>query len=308
MGGSACTPLFSAATPSGGSAPTDVLGALLDIIKNPGNKVADVFDVSPPTPPYAGGLTKAPNDWTMSMTVTGGGLYEPTALAVDKSGNVWATNFGGPVPGGNNPLGVVAYTPQGTPFGGTLFASNEQTEVYGLTLDRNGDVWVTSEENVSHNGTYGSVAKISGASSGTPGTLIGQFYDNTIDFPESIAADPTTGNILIGNYAGSSTSIYDLHGNYLSNVGAGSAAFPVDVTSDGAGGVWMANQGSYTITHVAADGTIQTPHCCDEADTVALDPQGNVWVTNFGLVNSEYTFSEVSPTDRSSSRTRPSRA
>ena len=299
-GGSACIPLFSAASASGVAAPTDTVGALLNIVKHPGNNVADIFDLTPPTPPYAGGLTRAPNDWTMSLTVTGGGLYEPTALAVDGSGNVWVTNFGGPGLTGNNPIGVVAYSPQGTPFNGTPFASNEQTEVYGLTLDRNGDVWVTSEENVSHNGTYGSIAKISGASSAAPGTPLGQFYDNTLDFPESIASDPSTGDILVGNYAGSTATVYDINGNYVNDVGAYHAAFPDDVTSDGAGGVWLANQGDYTITHVAADGTangtVQRPTCCSEANTVALDPQGDVWVTNFGQIDGNYTFSEVSST------------
>ena len=295
-GGGACNPLFSVATPAGGTAPTDVVGALLNIIKNPGNKVAQVYDLIPPTPPYASSLTKAPNDWTMSLTVSGGGLYEPTALAVDKSGNVWVTNFGGPSPGGNYPLGVVAYSPQGTPFNGTPFAPALQTEVYGLTLDLDGNVWVTSEEDVSHNNTYGSVIKLAGANSITPGALMGQFYDSTIDFPESIATDSSNGNIIIGNYAGSTATIYNSNGGLVNNVGAYNSAFPDDVTSDGAGGVWLADQGDYTITHVAADGTIQRPLCCSEANTVALDPQGNVWVTNFGLVDNQYTFSEVSST------------
>ena len=297
-GGSACAPLFSAATSSGVAPPTDTVGALLNIVKHPGTNVEAVFDATPTLPPYGGGLTRAPNDWTMSLTITGGGVYQPTGLGIDKAGNVWTANFGGPssTGTGNNPTGVVAYTPQGTPFAGTPFAPNQQTEVYGLTLDRNGDVWTTSEENVSHNGTYGSIAKITGASSGTPGTFIGQFFDNTLDFPESIASDPSTGNILVGNYAGSTATIYDINGNYLNNVGAYNAVFPDDLTSDGAGGVWLANQGDYTITHVAADGTIERPTCCSEANTVALDPEGNVWVTNFGVVNNEYTFSEVSPT------------
>lgn len=306
-GGSACTPLFTAATPAGASAPRDVLGALLNIVKHPGSNVARVFNTIAPTPPFGGGLTRAPHDWTMSMTVTGGGLWEPTALAVDGSGNVWVANFGGPVNNGpntagnagdlNNPLGVVAYTPQGTPFSAAPFAATQQTEVYGLTLDRNGDVWVTSEENIGHNGTFGSIAKIAGASSANTGALLGVFSDDTIDFPESIASDPSTGNIIVGNYAGSTATVYDIHGNFVKNVGAGYAVFPDDVTSDGAGGVWIANQGYYTITHVPASGTPQVIHCCREANTIALDPQGNVWVTNFGTLSTgEYTISEVSPT------------
>ncbi len=296
-GGAACSALFAATTQTGGTTPTDVVGALLNVVKHPGNKVAAIFDLIGPTPPFPNALKRAPSDWTLSLTVTGGGLYEPTAMSIDSFGNVWVANFGGPAPNqaSNNPTGVVAYSPQGIPFTGTPFGSASQTEVYGLTLDRNGDVWTTSEENVAHGGTYGSVSKIAGANSSTPGALVGTFFDNSLDFPESIAADPLTGNIIIGNYAGNTATLYDLNGNYVNNVGAFHAAFPDDVISDGAGGVWLANQGDYSITHVAADGTIQQPSCCSEANTVALDPHGDVWVTNFGRINGAYTISEVSP-------------
>ncbi|MGI4828259.1 MAG: hypothetical protein ACRYFU_08730, partial [Janthinobacterium lividum] len=294
-GGNACTPLFTAATPAGGTAPTDVVGALLNIVQHPGSNVAAVFDLISPAPPFPAALTKPPSDWTMSLTVSGGGLYEPTGMGLDTSGNVWVANFGGPSANntGQNPTGVVAYTPQGIPLSATPYAAGPMTEIYGLTLDVHGDVWITSEENVNHDGTYGSIAKIGGVSSGRQGALIGQFYDDSIDFPESIASDPSTGNIMVANYAGSTATYYDINGNYLNNVGAGSLVFPVDLISDGVGGSWLANQGEYTITHIPASGSPQVVHCCSEPNAVALDPQGNVWVTNFGLIGGNYTFSEV---------------
>lgn len=297
-GGNACTPLFTAATPAGGTAPTDAVGALLNIVQHPGNNVAAVFDLISPAPPFPAALTKAPSDWTMSLTVTGGGLYEPTDMGLDAYGNVWVANFGGPAANGNgqNPTGVVAYTPQGIPMSATPYASGTMTEVYGLTLDIHGDVWITSEENVNHDGTYGSIAKVGGVTTGQQGALIGQYYDDSIDYPESIASDPSTGDILVGNYAGSTATYYDIHGNFLKNVGAGSLVFPVDLTSDGAGGTWLANQGEYTITHIPATGSPKVVSCCSEPNAVALDPQGNVWVTNFGLIGGKYTFSEVSST------------
>ena len=297
-GGAACTPLFTAATPGSGSgtAPADTLTALMDIVKNPGNNVAAVFDTQAGVPPFAPTLPAAPHDWTMSLTVTGGGLFEPTALAIDKSGNIWATNYGGPASDGTvNPIGVVAYSPQGTPFSGTPF-SDGQTEAYGLTLDTNGDVWVTSEENVGHGNTTGSVAKLLGASSSTPGTLVNTFSDQTLYFPESIAADTTNNTILIGNYASGTATIYDLNGNFLRNVGSGYSSYTIGVAADGAGGLWLANEGAQDVTHVAADGTAQNATCCDGPGALAVDPQANVWVANTLPNGGSFTFSEVSST------------
>ena len=295
VGGNACTPLFTVATPPGGAVPTDVVGALLNIVRHPGNNVEGVFDLITPAPPYPATLTEAPSDWTMSLTVTGGGLYEPTALGVDASGNIWAANFGGPMPtGGNYPTGVVAYSPQGIPFNGTPFGPASMTEVYGLALDATGNAWITSEENISHDGTTGSIGKILGAGSSTPGAFLGPFSDDTLDYPESIASDPGSGTILVGNFAGSTITTYDLNGNFVRNAGAGSLVFPNSVTSDGAGGSWVANQGEFTITHLPATGSPQVIKCCSEPNTVALDPGGNVWVTNFGQTGGEYTISELS--------------
>ena len=297
-GGTACTPLFNAATTGSTSSvpPADTLAALLNVVKNPGNNVAAVFATQAGSPPYTPTLSAAPHDWTMSLTVTGGGLFEPTALAVDKFGNVWATNFGGPAgDGSNNATGVVAYSPQGTPFAAVPF-SDGQTEAYGLTLDTNGDVWVTSEENVNHGSTTGSVAKLLGAGSSTPGTLVNTFSDGTLYFPESIAADTTNNTILIGNYASGTATVYDLNGNFLRNVASGYSSYTIGVAADGAGGLWLANEGAQDVTHVAADGTVQNTTCCDGPGTLAVDPQANVWIANTLPNGNSYSFSELSST------------
>ncbi len=290
-GGTACAPLFAAATPAGGTAPTDVLGALLNIVKNPGHNVAAVFNVITSTPPYPTTLTSAPSDWTMSLTVTGGGMVEPTQLAIDKLGNVWAANYGDP-----GPAGLVAFSPQGTPLSGSPFGAGLQTDAYGLVVDKNGDVWVTSADNVNAGYTVGSVAKFQGASSPSPGALVGQFYDSTLDWPESVASDPAgSGTILIGNYVGGTVTVYDLNGNYLSNLGNRLPVFPVAVSSDNAGGAWVGDQGDQNILHLFANGSVQVVQCCNGAQSVRLDRHGNVWASNyypFGIPPA-YSFSEV---------------
>lgn len=136
--------------------------------------------------------------------------------------------------------------------------------------------------------------QVSGAAAGTPGTLVGTFSDDSLNFPESIAADTSTSTILIGNYASGSATVYDLTGNFVKNVGAGYSSFPVGIASDGAGGLWLANYNDSNVTHVVADGTAQNIDCCNSAESVSVDPKGNVWVANASPNGTDYTFSEIS--------------
>src|SRR6201996_7403773 len=123
-GTTGCAPLFTAATPSGGSAPTNTWDALMSIVKNPGNNVSGVFQAIGSTPPFATTLTQAPNDWTLSLTVTGGGMVKstpsnpvvdesPEEVGIDSQGNAWVVDHGGM---------VSAFSPQGTPLSSTGFS------------------------------------------------------------------------------------------------------------------------------------------------------------------------------------------
>jgi hypothetical protein len=84
-----CAALFAAATPSGGTAPTNTLQAILNIVAHPAQQVATLFALCPPTPPFQPTLSAAPNDWTLAVNYTASGLSNPTALATDASGNIW---------------------------------------------------------------------------------------------------------------------------------------------------------------------------------------------------------------------------
>ncbi|ADV83295.1 chitobiase/beta-hexosaminidase C-terminal domain-containing protein [Terriglobus saanensis] len=110
--GTACSSLFSAATPNGGAAPTDTLQAILDIAQNPGANASAVFNVVSTAGPFQPALAAAPNDWILALTFTGGGLgfapgfqvpffndpfdlgtLENTSMAIDATGNIWVTAF-----------------------------------------------------------------------------------------------------------------------------------------------------------------------------------------------------------------------
>jgi hypothetical protein len=297
-GTAACGPLFSAATTPSGSMPTNTWLAALNIVKNPGYHVGPVFMALPAQPPYPSQLTQAPNDWTMTMTVSGGGIFSPTAMGVDPSGQVWVADYYG---------GVTGYSPQGVPLAGTPYGVGTPQagdtapdgeghgalyEVYGLAVDTSGNVWATVEEKPYHGGTFGSVVTFAGSSSGSAlGTELGQFYDTSIDYPESMAPD-RLGNVDIGNYASGSVTIYTNAasgtkvqggvGDYTNSSGGTSsdAAFPVSIAPDGLGGTWIGNN-DYTITHVDAYGNLYRPNCCDDVDGITADAQGNGWAANY---------------------------
>lgn len=298
-GGTACSSLFTAATPPAGSAPvvtppTDTLVSALDIVKFPGNNPGGVYNLISPTPPFATAYTQAPNDWTMSLTVTGGGLNAPTSLAIDASGNVWVAGYYGL---------LSAFTPQGTPLSATGFGSGILSESYGIAVDISGNVWVSNQELPGHSPGHGSIVKFLGANSGSIGTPVFDtatnnywYFDPTMSFPTALAPD-SNGNIMIANFANSTGSVYSSSGVLLGpGFGAGNSAFPVAIVADGAHGMWLANQGDTTVTHLDQNGNVLAhPSCCSGANGIAVDNLGNAWVANYYGGN----VTEVSPTGTS---------
>ena len=276
-GGSGCTPFLTAATPSGGSAPTDTFTALLNIVRHPASNVAGVFSAISAQPPFATSLTKAPSDWTLTLTLTGNGLSQPTALGVDAQGNVWVADYSG---------GLSAFNPQGSPLSGSPFGAGVISEDYGLAIDPTGNVWVSVEEQPHHSPTRGSVVRFLGASSG--GTLGAStvFSDASIDYPFGIAADPN-GNILIANNGNASVTVLNpASTTYTTYSGNNKFAFPAGLAPDGSHGIWVAD-GETSATHVDSTGNLLSlVNCCGESSALALDSSGKVWLASYLLDSS----------------------
>lgn len=275
-GSPGCSALFSAATPSGGSAPTNTWDALLNIVKNPANNVAGVWNAIGSTPPFATALTGPPNDWTLSLTVTGAGINTPESVGVDSQGNVWVSNRSGI---------VSAVSPQGTPLSATGFGSANATEAYGLAIDPSDNVWITVGETPSHNGTVGSIERFSGVSSGgTLGTMT-PYPDQTINYPYGIAVDSSNGNVLVANYfiksPATSVAVFNPKTNTFTAFDPGpDIADSIAVAPDTAQGVWIAGgNGIGSAAHVDAGGnSVFSTNCCGPVTSIALDSSGNVWL------------------------------
>ena len=279
----ACTALVAAATPMGGSAPAaNTLAAALNIVRHPGDThvVPATFALINSQAPFGSALTSAPHDWTMSLTVTGGGMNSPTAMGVDATGNVWVASYYGVLSG---------FSPQGTPFSSAGFGSGYLAECYGLTIDNNGNVWVSNQEQPSHSPGHGAVVKFGGTNSGMVGlpfynhtNFSFYYYDSTIDFPTALAT-ASNGNIYIANYANSSATVYTSTGGLVtSGLASNNSAFPVAIAVDSSNGVWLGNSGDSTVTHVDINGNVLArPTCCSDANGVALDSSGNAWFSNY---------------------------
>lgn len=80
--GSPCGALFAAATPTGETAPTNVIGAAINIATNPTINVSSIFALVQPTAPFQPALAAAPPNWVVQLATTaaGGLLVSPATL------------------------------------------------------------------------------------------------------------------------------------------------------------------------------------------------------------------------------------
>jgi len=295
-GSTACGPLFSAATVNG-TAPTDTFTAALNIVHNPGQNVAAVYNAIGTYVPFPTTLTKAPNDWTMSLTITGGGLASPNVLGVDSQNNIWVGNQDGP---------LSAFNPQGTPLSATGYGGGDGAtiaQVYGLAVDPSDNIWVT---NYNGGGGKGSVTKFYGASSGQIGVSPQPtgYSDGSIQYPFALQADPN-GNIYIANSGTSTATIYNSSGGLVApGVGAGDniALSPNAIALDNIQGFWLS--GNDSVAHISVTGKLLSySTCCRQSYGMATDATGNLWVADYlGSGNGEGAFAEIT-TDNSGKAT-----
>jgi len=291
-GSGACTELFHCAVPGaqfnggddctlpGGAAPVDTLAAVLSIARNPGLvPAAGIYDAAVRNPLFSPSLASAPGDWALSLNYTGLGLSEPTASAIDATGNVWIANYNG---------GVVKLSPLGallSPAGG--YAGGGLEESFGIAIDAGGNAWICNEQSVgSINSGRGSLTEL-----GADGSVISShgYSGGGLDFPESVAVD-AAGNIWAGNFGNSTVSEFSQSGTALSpaaGFSAGGIDFPVGLAFDPSGNLWVANQGSNTVSALGPAGAAVSPAAgyggggLDVPQAIAVDQQGHVWIADY---------------------------
>ena len=126
--GSACGSLFNLATPAGGVPPTDTVGAILNILKNPAQNVTAIFNLPPPQSPFPQNLKSSPAQWVLPIVSTS----NPTiTLAVTGAATVnlgQAAQYGVSVTGTSNQS--VAWQVNGIDGGNSIYGTISPSGLY----------------------------------------------------------------------------------------------------------------------------------------------------------------------------------
>ena len=309
-----CTGLFAAANAP--SAPTDTLGAIININKNPVNNVGAIVNLgssgpyaAPPMPtPPTPSATPTPSDLTLAVNFSGGGLNNPSGIAIDGSGNVWAANFG---QGEEIIVGssVTELSPSGAPLSpATGFTGGGLDGPEGIAIDGSGNVWVANYSGNSVTELFGGDTPTTCPStpvSGDTGCPVptSPFTVGGLSAPSGIAIDGS-GNAWVtnGEVAGSVTEL-NSSGNAVAGPfpGGGELFEPSSIAIDGWGNVWVPNSYGGSVAELNSSGLPLSPIAGSDCLTnpadcggfkgggldipeggVAIDGAGNAWLPNMG--------------------------
>ncbi len=263
-----CSALFSNALSAGssGTTPTDTASAAINIAHNPAANVAALFGIPTPSAAFAPSLSTQPNDFTVAVDFTGGGLTSSNAIAVDATGNLWATahNYLTEL----NPLGAPL-----SPSGG--FTDASLSDPFAIAIDSYANVWLA---NYSGN----SLTEFNSS-----GLLVTSVTPTNSNNPESIAIDPT-GNLWVANFGGSSLNELTSTGAFTGTFTGGGLNLPFQTVSDASGNLWSPdpNNGRVALFHNNGAPDPSSPFTAAGlapafgTQMAAIDSLGNLWIAN----------------------------
>ena len=265
-GSGPCSQLFGDVAGS----PADTFQAALAIVKNPTYNVAAIFNDMPPQSPFAGGLTVAPNDWSLSYSITGGGLNQPDAVAVTSTGEVWVAGTTGH---------LAEFSPQGTPRWQYGVSGPVLADVIGVAVDASDNVWALNAASKPRFHQLGWVTEFD-----NNGQLVSKpyGYHDGVQSPTALTLAPD-GSAWIAN--GATVEHMSAGGVNQSGAGWGASALanPSALALDAAQNVWVADSTTGAVVKMDPSGNVlQQVSCCATPDGLAIDPAGAIWASDSG--------------------------
>ena len=272
-GSSACSTLFSDWAIVAETT-TDTAQAAIAGARNPQAHLATVYALAVPNSPFEPSLTAQPNDFTVDIVYTGGGLDYPYGLAVDGSGNVWVANAHGNSLSEFNPLGKALSGSSGYTGGGLNGPA-------GLAIDASGNVWAANYGD----GTGINLSEYSPSTSTWLSPSTGLYTGGGLKGAYLLAMDQA-GSIWVSNDGADDISEFSSGGMAVSGsngLTGGDLNDPIGIAIDVSGNVWAANSDSDNITeYTPSDTTFSsfTGGGIDDPGDMAIDSSGNVWAAN----------------------------
>lgn len=282
-GSSPCQSLLSDA----GSAPpySDTASAMIAIAHSPASNVSTLFAQQSATLPFAPYLTTIPNDYSLGLVFTGGGIGLTGGMAVDSMGDVWSTNITSYYMTEISNAGAFLSGPNGY-FSGAYSAGP-------VAVDTKDNIWIGGGAHTFHG--PGEIVELS--SSGTILSGTNGYTGYGIEAPEGLAIDANS-NIWIADTANDNVVELSSAGQVLSGTKGftgGGISGPQQLAINPSGEVWIANYSSSTTSELSNSGAPLTPSTgiAVPAASLAIDHQSNVWEAAAGVKYAQ--VSEVSP-------------
>ena len=271
---------------SGGTVPTDTATAAIYIAQNPGANVSTLYMLPNGTYAFGGGLSTAPNDFTVRLAYSGNfsstNGNQPHSVAIDASGNAWyAANAYGCTTLCNQ---LVEFSPLGTVS--TFGVSGGDIP---FSLPQAVAVDVNSSHVLVANSTGTSVTDFIVSSSSTS-----NIYSTTsgISKPVDVAVDGS-GYIWVANTNNGANNVLKLTagtGAVLATATGNGLSSPIAMAIEpgASGNVWVANSGaSNASVFTNAGAPFAAPAVpggtfAPDPASIAIDSNGYAWVATQG--------------------------
>ena len=206
--------------------------------------------------------------------ITGGGLLNSDALAVDPQGDIWIPDGGSP--GVNKGFGSVTELSSAGQVlsGATGYSAGGISYPTAIAIDANGTVWIPD---------YGNSRVTLLSSIGQPLSGVNGIQSLQFSFPLAVAID-TNHNGWVANYGNNTVSKVSADGSQITSFASGTG--PDGIAVDQGGYVWVANQTGNSISELANDGSVVSIGYSDNKASIlapqgiAIDGSGDVWVAN----------------------------
>ena len=276
-----CTTLFANAKSAGatGTTATDTATAIINIAHNPSANVAVLFTIPPPTVAFAPSLAAQPNDFTVALKYTGGGIATPQSVAIDGAGNVW-------VPSTNNSVALLNATTGSFLSGSGGYTSGSLDAPVSIAVGTDGAIWIANcGKSCSGSANASSVTRYvpSGssvtASNFTAGGLNATYSIAVDGFNRVWAANTAAGSITLLNSSGAPQS-------GVNGYSTPSLVNPISAAVDTAGFVWTVDSPQNALVVLNASGSLQpssyTGAALSYPSAVAIDHTGRAWIANQG--------------------------